>query len=39
VIYRPWRVDVVHSLFLQLVASVVGIAAVEEVVANVDEAT
>jgi hypothetical protein len=45
VIYRSWSVDVMRSLCLpaswprELVAAVVRVAVVEEVVADVDEAT
>jgi hypothetical protein len=45
VIYRSWHVDVVRSLCLpaswprELVAAVVGVAAVEEIVVDADEVT
>jgi hypothetical protein len=45
VVYRSWRVDAVCSLRLpaswlrELVATIVGVAAVEEVVADADEMT
>jgi hypothetical protein len=45
VIYRSWRVNVVRSLRLpvswprELVATVIGVTAIEEVVVDVDEMT
>jgi hypothetical protein len=45
VIYRSWRVDVVRSLYppalwpCELVAAVVGVAIIEDVVADTDETT
>jgi hypothetical protein len=45
VIYQSWRVDAVRSLRLpaswprELVAAIIGVTAIEEVVANADEMT